>query len=171
MAPLSSPSGNTLTPDVDRLGLCVELDGGEPLLSRAVAGLAASAEWDMVIYSCGRQVDHHHPRPNMAAEVPRMLERIGDYSRREPELTAIGDLQRFLVILDLHGAGDGPEHFLAIDALVGRGVGDHRRRHVVAALVERERLAAGQHLAAFVAGDLHVAEVLRELSLAHRRTD
>src|SRR5881227_197459 len=117
MARLSSPSGKNLTPDVDRLGLCVEFDGGEPLLSRAVAGLAASAEWDMVIYSCGRQVDHHHPRPNVAAEVPRMLERIGDDPRREPELTAIGDLQRFLIILDLHRTGDRPKHFLAIDAL------------------------------------------------------
>src|SRR6266498_4392674 len=100
MARLSSPSGNTLTPDVDRLGLCVELDCGEPLLSRAVAGLAASAEWGMVIYSCGRQVDHHHPRPNVAAEVPRMLERTGDDAGGKAELATIGDLQRFLVILD-----------------------------------------------------------------------
>src|SRR5438067_12111244 len=154
MARLSSPSSKTLPPDVDRLGLCVELDCGEPLLSRAVTGLAASAEWDMVIYSCGRQVDHHHPRPNVAAEMPRMLERIGDDPRREPALTAIGDLQRFLVILDLHRAGDRPEDLFAIDALLGRGVSDHCRRHVIAALVERQRFAARQDLAAFVARDL-----------------
>src|SRR5437588_8752972 len=147
MARLSSPSGKTLSPDVDRLGLGVELDCGEPLLSRAVTGLAASAEWDMVIYSCGRQVDHHHPRPNVAAEVPRMLERIGDYPRREAELTAVGDLKRFLVILDLHRARDRPEDLFAIDALIGRGVGYHRRCHVIAALVDPQRSAARQDLA------------------------
>src|SRR6266511_5683254 len=101
MARLSSPSGKILTPDVDRLGLCVELDGGEPLLSSAVTGLAASAEWDMVIYSCGRQVDHHHPRPDVAAEMPRVLQRTGYNAGGEAELAAIRDLQRFLVILDL----------------------------------------------------------------------
>src|SRR3954447_24595116 len=100
MARLSSPSGNSLAPDVDCLDLRVELDCGESLLSSAVTGLAASAEWDMVIDSCGRQVDHHHPRPNVAAEMPRMLQRVGDDARRKPELPAVGDLQRFLVILD-----------------------------------------------------------------------
>src|SRR2546430_1058037 len=160
MARLSSPSGKTLTPDVDRLGLCVELDCGDPLFARAVTGLAASAEWDMVIYSCGRQVDHHHPRPDVAAEMPRMLERIGDDPRREPELTAIGDLQRFLVILDLHRAGDRPEDLFAIDALVGRGVGvvEHDERVLAAHLELHARLALHRGFADACADHLRSGE-------------
>src|SRR5947209_13773307 len=107
MARLSFPSGNTLTPDVDRLGLCVELDRGEALLALAVTGFATAAERHVIIDTRSRQIDHHHPGANALAEIARMLERIGDDPRREAELAAVGDFQRFLVIPDLHRSGDG----------------------------------------------------------------
>ena len=63
-----------LPPDVNRLRLRVEFDRGEALLARAVARLARAAERNMIIDACGRQVDHHHSRPDLPAEMPRMLQ-------------------------------------------------------------------------------------------------
>src|SRR5215213_3497140 len=107
----------------------------------------------------------------MPAEVPRMVQRVGDDSRREAELATVRDLQRFLVILYPHGARDWPEHFLAIDAHLRRRVRDHRWLHVIAALGELEHFAAGHHLAALVARDVDVAQVLLELVFADSRPD
>jgi hypothetical protein len=123
----------------------------ETLLARAVAGLARAAERHVIVDACRRQIDHHHPGPHRAAEMPGVLEGVGDDPRRQAELPAIGDLQRFLVVSHADGAGDRTEHFLIVDPHVGRRVRNDSRRHVPAALRERQRIAAGKDLAAFVA--------------------
>src|SRR5579875_3769977 len=95
--------------DINGLDLGVELDRGEALLARAVARFADAAERHMIVDPRGRQVDHHHPGADVAAEMPGMLERAGDDACGQAELAAIGELQRLLVVPDADRGDDRAE--------------------------------------------------------------
>src|SRR4051794_1324307 len=125
----------------------------------------------MIIDARGRQVDHHHPGADVAAEMPGMLQGVRDDTGGETELPAIGDFQRLFVVADPDGARDRSEYLFTIDALIRSGIRDDSGRHVIAAVFELQLFAAGHDAAAFVSRNPDVAEVLLELELANSRAD
>src|SRR5438270_11722651 len=172
MARWPDGSLNLSAPDVSGLGLGVEFDRGEALLTRAVARLAGAAERHVIIDARRRQVDHHHPGAHVAAEVARIFERVRDDAGGQSKLSTVGNLQRLFVVSHLYRARDRTEDFLAVDPMLRLGVGNDRRRHVPAAPVELEAFGtASEYFAAVIERDLHVAEVLVELTLADCRAD
>src|SRR5882672_643817 len=162
--------GKPLVSDVNRLRLSIELDRGEPLLARAVARAARAAERHVMVDARGRQIDHHHARAHVPAEVPRYFERRRNDTGGQAERAAVRDLERVLVTLRPHDARHRPEHLFVVDPHRGARVGDDGRRHEVAAGGALDGAAAGDEPAALVGGDLDVAQILRELSFARGRS-
>ncbi|MNU75126.1 hypothetical protein D3C71_646470 [compost metagenome] len=99
-----------------------------------------------------------------------MFQRLGDDARRQAELDAVGDGQGLFIAGHADGRGDGAKDLLGVDARVRQGVGDQGRLDVPAGLVERQPLAARDHAAAAVPGDVDVVVGDVALSLGHRRT-
>src|SRR5690606_874676 len=165
------PSATKSIPYVDRLDLGVELDRGETLFARAVARSPGSPERHVIVDAGGGQVHHDHAGADVLAEIADVLGTVRDDPGREAEVAAVGDFQSFFVVLDADRRDDRTEYFLAVDAHVRIGVGDHGGLHEVARSLGLDLVAAGDEAAAFARGNADVAHVLLELLLARGRAD
>src|SRR3546814_16609838 len=67
---------------------------------------------------------------------------VADDAGGQAEIAAVGDSERFLIILDADRRDDGAEHFLIVDPHVGRGVGDDGGLHVIAGGRSRRAVTA-----------------------------
>src|SRR3546814_3702447 len=96
---------------------------------------------------------------------------VADDAGGQAEIAAVGDSERFLIILDADRRDDGAEHFLIVDPHVGRGFGDDGGLHVIAGGRRRRAVTADREAAALVARNADIAKILFELSLAARGAD
>ena len=125
----------------------------------------------MIVGPGCRQIDHDDAGLGTAAEIARPRQRSGHDACGQAEIGVVGDGQRLVIGSGADHAGDRREHLLAVDAPVIAGAGDHGGRHVVAVMRKRQPVAAAQHLAAFLAGDVHIVEIGGKLALADNRAD
>ena len=88
-----------------------------------------------------------------------------------PNGVSLATCERLVVVLDPDDAGHRPENLLAVDAHLGRRLGEERRLQVEARRRAVQPLAAPGELGALLLADLDVALVLVELALVDDRAD
>src|SRR3546814_17835665 len=88
---------------------------------------------------------------------------VADDAGGQAEIAAVGDSERFLIILDADRRDDGAEHFLIVDPHVGRGVGDDGGLHVIAGGRSRRAVTADREAAALVPRNPDTATIPLEL--------
>ena len=141
------------------------------LLTRAVARALGAAERYVVVHAGGRQVHHHHPRARCFLEIVRVFEGRRHDARGQAEVGVVGDLDRFVVLLDAHHGRDRSENLLAIDSHLVVGVDEKGRAQVEAFGVAGDPLAAAGETRTFFLADLDVGKILVELGLVDDRAD
>src|SRR5690606_39325877 len=116
-------------------------------------------------------VDHGRADLSVLLVMVGVLERVGHYRTRQPELRVVGQRQSLFVVVGALDGGDGPEHLFTVDTHVRRGVDEQRWRQEVAAGTALDEPALYQRPRALLLPDLDVVEVVTELARVGYRPD
>src|SRR5205807_1487986 len=121
----------------------------------------------------GWRIDMRHAGFDLVNETEDAGGIVGEDRGRQTELSIVGDLHRFVEILDAHHTQNRPKDLFTRNAHIRSNVIENRRLHKVTLIeaVTRRALAATNKCGAVFPADVEIVEDRLELTLIYARAN